>query len=197
MRILAIILFIGLASNSLANVKSAEECLSFSDDALRLECYDKIHGYVDNSNESSVSLWQFQEEIDGFSDKNVSLMALFAEAGYEREDDAPKVIGLKCNGNGSYNVFVRSDGFLSNEHIEVKYRFSGEEVVEENWRPLADGTGAVGGKFKDKALRFETKLATGKDFIFQVTDYRGVTNMASFKNSKDPNFDFILNGCKK
>ena len=70
-------------------------------------------------------------------------------------------------------------------------------MVEENWRPLADGTGAVGGKFKDKAVRFETKLTTGKYFIFQVTDYRGVSNLARFKNSKDLNFDFILNGCKK
>ena len=170
MRIVAIILFIGLASNSLANVKSAEECLSFSDDALRLECYDKIHGYVDNSYESSFSLWYFQEEIDRFSDKNVSLMALFAEAGSEIGDDAPKIIGLKCNGNGSYNVFVQSDGFLSHQNIKIKYRFSGEDAVEENWRPLADGKGAVGKYFFDKALRFETKLATSKDFIFQVTD---------------------------
>ena len=136
-------------------------------------------------------------KVGGFTDKNVWLIALFAEDGSERGDDAPKIVGLNCNGNGSYNVFVRSDKFLSDEHIAVKYRSDGEELVEENWRPLADGTGAVGGKFKDKAVRFETKLTTGKYFIFQVTDYRGVSNLARFKNSKDLNFDFILNGCKK
>ena len=62
---------------------------------------------------------------------------------------------------------------------------------------VANGVAAVGGKFKDKALQFETKLTKGKDFIFGLTDYRALTNMVRFKNSKDPNFGFIFTGCKK
>ena len=62
---------------------------------------------------------------------------------------------------------------------------------------VANGVAAVGGKFKDKALQFETKLTKGKDFIFGLTDYRELTNMMRFKNSKDPNFGFIFTGCKK
>ena len=197
MRIIAALLLIGLASKAWANINSAEECLSLSDDALRLECYDKLHGYQSGLTSSNNSLWEFFEEIDPFIDENVSSMMLSADDSSASGRLAPKFIGLACLGNGKYFVAVLTDGFLSNQHITVRYRFDGEEMVEENWSPLPDGTGATGGKFKDKALRFETKLTTGKDFIFQVTDYRGVTNMASFKNSKDPNFDFILNGCKK
>ena len=197
MRILAALLLIGLASEAWANVKLAEECLTVFDDKVRLECYDKIYGYKVTSTASGNSLWIFRENIDPFNDKNVSFMTLLADAGSQSGSDAPELVILSCDGNGSYFVSVKSDGFLNSEHVTVRYRFDGEELIEENWRPFADGTGAVGGKYKDKALRFETKLTTGKDFIFQVTDYRGVSNMARFKNSKDPNFDVILNGCKK
>lgn len=81
--------------------------------------------------------------------------------------------------------------------ISVKQDFPNQiSLAEENWISIANGAAAFGGKFKDKALQLETKLTKEKDFLFGLTDYKELTNVVRFKNSKDPNFGFIVNGCK-
>jgi hypothetical protein len=86
------------------------------------------------------------------------------------------------------------DGYIGNDAAKVRYRFEGKDAVSSSWDISADGKAVFDAPWT-KPGKFVLELVSGNDFLFEVTDYRGVKNSAEFDNSLDPNFDYILSGC--
>ena len=111
-----------------------------------------------------------------------------------RGSDAPDTLILRCDGEGSFDIYMVVDGYIGNDAAKVRYRFEGKDAVSSSWDISVDGK-AVFDVPWTKPGKFVLELLSGNDFLFEVTDYRGVKNSAEFDNSLDPNFDYILSGC--
>ena len=140
------------------------------------------------------SPWKFTEGTDDFTDKETSLVYL--EPSSTIGSDDPKALVVRCNGKGSYNIYIISNSYIGarNDRVKVRYRFGENKPVTERWSESADGKAAfLPSGFND----FRTFLKTAEDFVFEITDYRGNTADSEFDNSKDENLDYVMNGCKK
>lgn len=201
---LTTVIFIGTAT--FGQVDKLEECLEFTEDQRRLECYDAAMGLADDMadlvsgpNETvatveGLSNWDFNESADEFTDRNTSFIVLTSDPISRRGDDPPMFLVLRCDGQGGYDTYMIFDGYIgsTNDSIPVRYRFDGEEAIAERWSESTDGTAAfLPKRFND----FRSGLLAGTDFAFEVTDFRGSKSSARFENSMDANFELITKGC--
>lgn len=200
--IFATILF---ANNAVAEVQRLESCLAFSDDKVRLRCYDKVANFKvaeetkDEDKPSTpvtnteTSKWVFIENSDDFTDKDTSFVILDPK-GYI-PDDAPKSLVVRCDGRKGYEIYVIANGYIGarNGRVPVRYRFGDEEPISERWSESTDGTAA----FLPKSYNdFKKRLASGEDFIFEITDFRGNRAKSEFDNNIDERLSFVMNGCR-
>lgn len=141
---------------------------------------------------ASESQWQFVEDFDSFNDKNSSYV--FLEATSRVSGDDPKAVVARCDAKGGYDIYVLSNGYIGarNNRIPVRYRFGENDPTTEKWNESTNGQGAfLPSSYQD----FRTSLATGEDFIFEITDYSGSTSSSEFDNNKDEKLDFVMGGC--
>ena len=141
---------------------------------------------------ASESQWQFVEDFDSFNDKNSSYV--FLEATSRVSGDDPKAVVARCDAKGGYDIYVLSNGYIGarNNRIPVRYRFGQNDPTTEKWNESTNGQGAfLPSSYQD----FRTSLATGEDFIFEITDYSGSTSSSEFDNNKDEKLDFVMGGC--
>ena len=200
MRKLSLIIFVYvcLSIPVLSDSNSLNKCVSYSDNELRLKCYDAISKY--NSKQDSdtdvSSTWNYTENIDDFTDKNTSRLSLWHKSGSQKGDSFPKYIVMRCNGKGNYDIYVVSSGYIGGDSVPVKYRFGTEEAVSEKWGKSTDGTAAFHpSSTRYKAQSFSKMLTTGQDFILSLKNYEGSQSSARFDNSVHPKFNFIFGGC--
>ena len=189
--------------------ETAKDCVKVTNAIERLVCFDEAYEAVTNigtsaagqtgddvttPSTSALSNWRFQKNIDSFTDSNKSYLALERISGSMRGSDAPDTLILRCDGEGSFDIYMVVDGYIGNDAAKVRYRFEGKDAVSSSWDISVDGK-AVFDVPWTKPGKFVLELLSGNDFLFEVTDYRGVKNSAEFDNSLDPNFDYILSGC--
>ena len=142
---------------------------------------------------ASESQWQFVEDFDSFNDKNSSYV--FLEATSRVSGDDPKAVVARCDAKGGYDIYVMSNGYIGarNNRIPVRYRFGTNDPTTEKWNESTTGTAAfLPSSYND----FRTNLATGEDFIFEITDYNGSRSSSEFDNNKDEKLEFVMGGCK-
>ena len=214
--VLAFLMTLGTQGSA---AETAKDCAKITDDAARLVCYDKFLGYIKGIDQSGLeqvidplskalddalgitsdtananSNWRYHENQDAFTDANTSYLALKLKSGSDRGGDAPKTLILRCDGEGSSDIYMVVDGYIGSDAAKVRYRFEGKDAVSSSWDISTDGK-AVFDTPWTKPGKFVLELASGNDFLFEVTDHRGVRSSAEFDNSLDPNFDYILSGC--
>jgi hypothetical protein len=194
-----------ISSSVVFGADDIEKCLNFTDDDLRLACYDEKAGFEvsDNSVEDASSDpyeefkgWIFSENTDAFSGKDTSGVYLAADLLAESYgDDEPVGIVIRCDGEGGSDLFVVSGGYLNSDSVRVRYKFGDDEPVSEIWDASTDGKIAfLPSGYKD----FLSGIISEKNFIFEVEDYNGSKAMATF-NGTDKGIEkrnFVLNGCK-
>ena len=148
---------------------------------------------MDERNVAGESQWQFVENFDSFNDKNSSYV--FLEPTSAVGSDDPKAVVVKCDAKGGYVIYVIANGYIGSrdDRIPVRYRFGTNDPTTEKWSESTDGTAAfLPSSYKD----FRTNLATGEDFIFEITDYNGGRSSSEFDNNKDEKLEFVMGGCK-
>lgn len=148
---------------------------------------------MDERNVAGESQWQFVEDFDSFNDKNSSYV--FLEPTSTVSGDDPKFIAVKCDAKGGYDILVASNGYIGgrNNRVQVRYRFGANDPTTEKWNESTTGTAAfLPSSYND----FRTNLATGEDFIFEITDYNGSRSSSEFDNNKDEKLEFVMGGCK-
>lgn len=195
-----------LMSTTIASqAQVVQECLNFSDDDLRLACYDEKAGYEasdtasENSGtdaEVSTEGWVFVENTDAFSGKDTSSVFLASDAWDDNLSDKPSAMVIRCDGKGSYEIIVMTHGYLGGDRIRVRYKFGENDPVSERWSASSSGRAAfLPSGYKD----FLRGIISEEDFIFEVTDFNGSRKMASFKDADKgtEKRDFVLGGCKK
>ncbi|MDA0318828.1 MAG: hypothetical protein O3A90_06010 [Proteobacteria bacterium] len=141
----------------------------------------------------NASKWVFIEKFDSFNDKNSSMVVLEA-SGYIGNDD-PKELVVRCDARGGYEIFITTNGYIGarDDSVPVRYRFGKGEPISERWGESTSGRAAfLPKRYND----FRKNLATGEDFIFEITDFNGSRGSSEFDNSKDEKLDFIMGGCK-
>lgn len=205
MRTILTLIFAILTNSSVAEepVSTLQSCIDISNSKERLACYDKLAGYkseVDeflerlNANKDySKSKWSFVAQMDDFTDKDTSYMYLQSSVLSRQGADAPKTVFVRCDGKGSYDVYILSEGYWGGDTNVVRYRFDDEQAHQETWNGSTDGK-AVFVKWIPGI--FSRTLATGKSFILEVKDYRGSRSQARFNNNKDERLEKIFEGCK-
>jgi len=196
--LLTTFIYFCLSFSAFADSNNLNKCVSFSDNELRLKCYDAISKY--NSKQDSdtdvSSTWNYTENIDDFTDKNTSRLSLWHKSGSQKGDSFPDFIVMRCDGKGNYDIYVGSSGYIGGEKIPVKYRFGNEEFASEIWHESTDGTAAFyPSSYRYKAKTFSKMLTSGQDFILSLENYQGSQSSAKFDNSIHPKFNFILGGC--
>ena len=187
------------------NAEDVKECLNFTDDNLRLACYDEKTGYEaaeptneETSTDTEVANdgWVFMEDTDAFSGKDTSRVFLASDAWDDNFSDKPSAMLIRCDGKGSYDIIVMTHGYLGGDRIRVRYKFGDDAPVSERWSASTSGKAAfLPSGYKD----FLRGIISEKDFIFEVTDFNGSSSMASFTgaNKGIEKRDFVLGGCKK
>ena len=183
------IAFPKFANDSLQNTNNIE--LSNSDNTDGEPISDIQTNELED--EGSSSNWVFVEKLDKFTDKNASYIYLNA-SGYV-SSDSPESIVVRCDGTGSYEIYVRASGYIGarNDIIRVRYRFGSDQAISERWSESTTGRAAfLPSGYKD----FRQKLATGEDFLFEITDYNGTPSSSEFDNNQDDKLTFVMNGCK-
>ena len=198
-----------LAASSASAHETAKDCVKVANAVERLVCFDEAYAAVTDTETSAtvqtkddvtapttkdVSNWRFKENKDAFTDLNKSYLALARLSDSVRGGDAPETLILRCDGEGSFDIYMIVDGYVGSDVANVRYRFEGKDAVSSKWDISTDGR-AVFDTPWTKPGKFVLELMSGNDFLFEVTDYRGVRNSAKFDNSLDPNFDYILSGC--
>jgi len=150
-------------------------------------------GSSDERDLASDSQWKFFEDFDSFNDKNSSYVLLLPSSSVGNDD--PSAIAVKCDAKGGYDIIVTSNGYIGarNNGIPVRYRFGTKDPITEKWNESTNGTAAFLPSFYND---FRTQLATGEDFIFEITDYNGSRSRSEFDNNKDEKLDFVMGGCK-
>lgn len=146
-----------------------------------------------SSDASNGSKWKFVEDFDSFNDKNSSYVYLEA-TGYIGSDD-PEAVVVRCDAKGGYNIYVIANGYIGarNDMVPVRYRFGQNEAISERWNESTSGSAAfLPSTYND----FRKNLATGEDFVFEITDYGGSRSSSEFDNSKDEKLEFVMGGCK-
>lgn len=209
MRIAITTILILLATQSLGESKldkqisTLQSCIDISNSNERLACYDKLAGYKSELDEFlkklsvnkdySKSKWSLVEQMDDFTDKDTSFMYLHSSVLSRQGADAPKTVFVRCDGKGSYDVYILSVGYWGGDKNVVRYRFDDEQAHQETWNGSTDGKAVF---VKWIPGNFSRTLATGKSFILEVKDYRGSRSQARFHNNKDERLDKIYDGCK-
>ncbi len=146
-----------------------------------------------NQETSSASKWNFVEQFDSFNDKNSSMVILEA-SGYIGNDD-PKDLIVRCDAKGGYDIIIASNGYIGarDNRVPVRYRFGKNDAISERWSESTNGKAAfLPSSYND----FRRNLATGEDFVFEITDFNGNSGSSEFDNSKDEKLDFVMGGCK-
>jgi len=177
--------------------------VTLSDDALRLSCYDNALNYTPKSDNEPVvetatsynGNWIFSEKSDSFTDKDTSFLYMVPDISGRSGTDAPDGIIIRCDGEKSFDIYVKFDGYVgsTDDRVPVRFRFDGQEAVSERWLESTDGTAAfLPGGYK----QFKAGLFSGASFIFGVSDYNGSSSSAKFTNSIHPKLEFIKTGCK-
>lgn len=141
----------------------------------------------------NASKWRFVEKFDRFNDENSSFVALEA-SGYIGSD-SPKTLVVRCDARGGYDIYVLSSGYIGarDDLVPVRYRFGTNKPISERWNESTNGRAAfLPSSYND----FREGLATGEDFIFEITDFSGNRGSSEFDNSKDEKLSFVMNGCK-
>lgn len=141
----------------------------------------------------NASKWRFVEKFDRFNDENSSFVALEA-SGYIGSD-SPKTLVVRCDARGGYDIYVLSSGYIGarDDLVPVRYRFGTNKPISERWNESTNGKAAfLPSSYND----FREGLATGEDFIFEITDFSGNRGSSEFDNSKDEKLSFVMNGCK-
>lgn len=146
----------------------------------------------ENADEGTKDRWVFVAKTDDFSDKDASYVILSAEPPIR--SDAPEAIIVRCDGRGGYDTLVITNGYIGarDERVPVRYRFGDSDPISERWIESTSGKAAF---LPDGYQDFRKKLASGEDFIFEVTDFRGNRSKSSFKNAKSEKLDFVMKGC--
>ncbi len=147
---------------------------------------------IDEVSEPS-SRWAFYQENDDFTDKETSMVVL--EASSRVGNDDPEALVVRCDGRGGYNIFMSANGYIGaqNDRIPVRYRFGDEAAISEKWSESTSGSAAfLPSNFND----FRTRLATGADFFFEITDYQGSRSSSEFVNNTDEKLTYVMGGCK-
>jgi len=175
-------------------------CLDMQADALRLVCYDMVFGFEPGEEAGPVSTsggWQFVDQEDEFTNQTTSYVFLRSDQADNSFSDAPAELVVRCDGRGSTEIFVISNGYIGarNDTIPVRYRFGDDAPVSEHWNESTTGTAA----FLPRGYQdFRAGLATRQDFIFEITDFRGSRYSASFDglSVNDEMLDYVLGGCQ-
>ena len=146
-----------------------------------------------NQDTTNSSKWNFVEQFDSFNDENTSMVVLEA-SGYIGNDD-PKNLVVRCDAKGGYDIYMISNGYIGarDNRVPVRYRFGKNDAISERWFESTDGRAAfLPSSYND----FRKNLATGEDFVFEITDFSGNRGSSEFDNSKDEKLEFVMGGCK-
>lgn len=191
----AMFTLVGFFSGTVA-IADITACTNLSSDVERLACYDSSVGYNRPNRDGTVlaiSNWIFTESRDSFTGKNKSSITLKSEANGEIGSHKPQALVLRCDGEGSYQTYMSVDGYIGRDSIRVRYKFGADTPVSEYWLGSAQGTAIF---LPDRYSDFRKRLATGDDFVFEVTDFRDVASNAKFDNSITDRLTFIMSGCQ-
>jgi hypothetical protein len=77
--------------------------------------------------------------------------------------------------------------------VPVRYRFGKNDAISERWSESTNGRAAF---LPSSCNDFRKNLATGKDFVFEITDFNGNRGSSEFDNSKDDKLEFVMGWCK-
>ena len=177
--------------------RSVETCKNLQNPVERLACYDTVSGFTPTEQETTGSKgWVLMEDADAFSGKDTSYAYIESDKADMRMSDAPRIIVVRCDGSGGHEIYVVSNGYIGslNDRIPVRYIFDDGEPIRERWSESTDGTAAfLPNSYRD----FRAGLQSGSKFVFEITDYRGTTQFATFEglDGNREALDFVLNGC--
>lgn len=196
-----------LASTALACADTSA-CASIKVDNERLACFDSLFlpdtsntelnpSSTDATTEAEVeTLWVFQEARDEFSEKETSYVVLESDKAVLNRTDAPRLLVIRCDGSGGVDTFVSSGGYIgaTRDRIPVRYRFGSEKPISESWHESTNGKSAF---LPTDYKEFLAGVASGVDFIFEITDYRGSKYSAKFpKTGLSADYQYVVGGCK-
>ncbi len=187
----------GIAMPNLTNgVARSEESDNAQSDSVTMnsnESNDEGETSPSAQDATNASKWNFVENFDSFNDKNTSMVVLEA-SGYIGYDD-PKNLIVRCDAKGGYDIIIVSNGYIGarDNRVPVRYRFGKNDAISERWSESTSGRAAfLPSSYND----FRKNLATGEDFVFEITDFNGNRGSSEFDNSKDDKLEFVMGGCK-
>jgi hypothetical protein len=139
------------------------------------------------------SNWIFSKTTDDFTDKETSYVILLPSGSISR--DAPEALIVRCDGKGGYDILVKTNGYIGarNNSVPVRYRFGNEAAVSERWSESTTGTAAF---LPNNYTDFRKRIATGDDFVFEITDFQGSSASSNFDNNIDEKLNYVMRGCK-
>ena len=193
-----------LSYSSLVSVAVAQEdtlniaaCHAEDRDQERLNCYDLLSNYEATTEpifENEVR-WEFFEDSDAITGSDTS--AVFLEASdLLNGRESPLFLGLRCDGEGGYEVFVGADGYIGGVRgrVPVTYRWGEDEPISERWSDSTNGTAA----FLPRSYNdFMAGLREGGRLAFKWGDFRGNQYASVWNNVQlDEKAEFILRGCQ-
>jgi len=168
------------------------ECHGFERDQARLICYDRLTNYEEAV--EAPTIWTLVENTDSITDADRSRVWL--EVDNFGGDASPEVLVMACDGEGGFDVYVFTSGYLGavRDRVPVTYRWNDDEPISETWSISTAGKSAfLPASFQD----FLTGLTSGGRLAFQWQNYRGSRFSGIWENVQlDDNANFIMGGCQ-
>lgn len=186
------------------SAQDIQSCLAIQEPESRLACYDSESGYVaqtqaqpdEEAGATATSRWQYIDKQDGFTNADTSYVMLQSDKASLTMTDAPIAMIFRCDGRGGTDIYVISGGYIGsrNDRVPVRYKFQGGEPISERWNESTDGKAAfLPGGYKD----FREGLLSGREFLFEITDFRGSRYTATFpETAVSEEMLRVSGGCK-
>ena len=134
--------------------------------------------------------WKYVDAIDPFTDRDASYVRLEAVS-HGSQAHAPTAILFVCDGVGGSDAFVVTKEFISDEKLEVRYRFDTNPARYVQWQYVP----------RFQAIQtdddFASDLATNAGLLIEVVNAFGQPELAQFA-SADPdlaNVQYVSDGC--
>lgn len=173
------------------------DCLPLNIDRARLACFDQAAGFT--APEQAVSTarpWQFYEDVDLMTDTETSYVLLSATR-QENGRESPGSIVIRCMGEGGYEVFISTQGYIGDRRnsVPVTYRWGDASPTNENGNSSTSGSAAfLPGGYRD----FLACLNAGGTLVFAWENFRGSRFTSVWENiGMDENAQYVLNGCNR
>jgi len=194
----ALIIMTGSASAQMSPLGLAialRACQQITDDAARLECFDKMVDGPDKGSNSDASPdeWNIREEVSRVDDTKSTIATLLSEP----ENKERAAFAIACRGGQVSMWLVFSGRFFSADIAQVTYRL--DDTPTQSTSMVASTNNRAYGLWDTRnATLFLNRVIGSRSFAVLVHDHDGARVEASFDISKiDAVHEQVVKRCSK